>query len=107
MDSINKQRKSNKIFETIRNFETLFPEEFQKCDIHKCGHCKGTGLKNTHTIEHCSYCGGMGYRGFEKIDGEFVCRTCNGYGCVHCNNGIVDWVNHARGTDIVKGKYIK
>lgn len=107
MNSLSKQHRTNKIFMIIRDFERMFPEEFRKCDIHKCGHCKGTGLSSKHSLEHCTHCGGIGYRGFETINGDFVCRTCNGYGCNLCDDrGIVDWVAHARSSDTPKGKYI-
>lgn len=98
----------NKIFETIKNFETLFSEEFEKCGIKKCGHCGGTGLKENSQVIYCSFCGGIGYKGFKKLEGEFVCRSCNGYGCNRCNHeGIVDWIIHANGKDqIGKDKYI-
>ena len=100
--------KMNKIFKTIKNFEILFPEELEKCDIKKCAHCGGTGLKDTHHIIFCDFCGGIGYKGFKKIEGEFVCRTCNGYGCSRCNHkGTVDWITHANGRDTIGGrKYI-
>lgn len=102
--------RANRILTVIKDFENLFPDEFMKCDIKRCGHCGGTGLKNKHCLdEFCTLCGGIGYRGFEKIQGDFVCRTCNGSGCGKCNNlGIVDWVAHANGSDIMKKgeKYI-
>jgi len=105
---VEQQQRSNKIFKTIRDFETLFPDEFRKCDIKSCGHCGGTGLKNKNPMNFCEYCGGIGYKGFEKIVGEFVCRTCNGSGCQKCENkGLVDWITHANGSDTWKGeKYL-
>lgn len=100
--------RANKIFETIHNFERFFPDEFEKCEIKKCGHCNGTGIANRHSLECCMYCGGIGYKGFEKIEGEFVCRTCNGYGCSVCSNrGVVDWITHANGGDLIKSRMIK
>ena len=99
------QQKSNKIFNIIRNFEMMFYDEFQQCDIKRCGHCNGTGYKDKHQLDFCDICGGIGYRGFKKIEGEFVCRTCNGAGCIKCNNrGIVDWIAHANGRDTYKGE---
>jgi len=99
-DSGKKQMRSNKIFEAIKDFETLFPEEFEKCDIKQCGHCTA-GFIDHSMVKMCTNCGGMGYVGFTKIKGEFVCRACNGYGCGHCNqSGIVDWITHANGSDI-------
>ena len=103
MDS-NIQR-TNKIFNVIKSFENLFREEFEKCDIKKCGHCKGTGLRSPHDVsgDHCSICGGMGYKGFKKLAGQHVCRTCNGGGCHLCNfKGTVDWTTYATGRDIIK-----
>ncbi len=107
MDTIERQSRSNRIFTVIRNFETIFPDEFEKCGIKKCGHCEATGFSNKSAMFMCNWCGGMGYKGFEKIDGEFICRTCNGYGCDNCSEmGTVDWVKHANGRDIAKGKVI-
>ena len=40
---------ANKLHSIIKQFEHYFPEEFQKTDIHKCGHCNSTGLKNKQT----------------------------------------------------------
>jgi hypothetical protein len=67
-----------------------------------CGHCDGTGLGSKSDMQsHCSFCGGFGYKGFEKLNGEWLCRSCNGYGCAHCNRtGIVDWITYARGGDL-------
>lgn len=99
------QLRSNKIFETIRSFELMFHEEFEKCGIKRCGHCKSTGFSDSNMTSLCMNCGGMGYVGFKKINGHFVCRTCNGYGCMLCDNqGYVDWVTHANGRDIKKDK---
>lgn len=99
------QLRSNRIFKVIRDFETMFYDEFQKCGIKKCGHCNGKGF-DKHLTNMCLNCGGMGYTGFKRINGEFVCRSCNGYGCSMCNSrGIVDWVTHARGSDIMEEKY--
>jgi len=101
MDNIDKQTRANRIFKIIKDFENLFPDEFRKCGINKCGHCEGTGIGNKHSMSLCTYCGGMGYRGFEKIGDEFICRGCNAYGCPKCNQtGIVDWCSHARGNDL-------
>jgi hypothetical protein len=107
MDSIQQQNRSNRIFTIIKRFETVFPDEFEKCGIKQCGHCGNSGFSNIHQMTHCTRCGGMGYVGFEKLDGEFVCRSCNGFGCKSCEyKGTVDWVTHATGNDIIKGKYI-
>jgi len=96
------QHRANKIFKVIRDFETLFPDEFRKCGINSCGHCGGTGIADRHQLTVCVNCGGMGYKGFEKIEGDFVCRSCNGYACDICNHtGIVDWITHANGSDMI------
>ena len=108
MDNIQRQERSNRIFQVIKQFANMFPDEFEKCDIKPCGHCKGTGLGDRHSLSQCSYCGGMGYKGFKKIGNEFVCRSCNGHGCSMCSReGIVDWVTHARGSDLTNKRYIK
>ena len=61
------QCRANKIFQIIKNFETLFPDEFRRSGINKCGHCSGSGFEDKHQMTNCSYCGGMGYKGFERI----------------------------------------
>ncbi len=100
MDSVDQQIRANKIFQVIKDFSLYFPEEFEKCDIKLCGHC-GNGFTDKHLNDLCTRCGGIGYVGFVSIMGEFICRTCNGYGCDECDRyGIVDWIKHARGTDI-------
>jgi len=105
MDSVQLQTRSNKIFRIINDFANLFPDEFEKCDIKKCGHCNAVGFTDASLQNFCSNCGGMGYVGFEKLYGEFVCRGCNGYGCGKCEEkGVVDWVTHARCTDTPKHK---
>ena len=99
---------ANRIFKVIRDFENLFSEELEKCNINKCGHCGGSGLKDKHQLTYCTYCGGVGYVGFERIAGKFVCRACNGSGCKRCKyKGMVDWITHANGSDIMRGeKYL-
>ena len=95
------------IIKAIKKFESLFPEEFRKCDINRCGHCDGTGLEDKHQMIWCGWCWGVGYKGFKKIEGESICRTCNSYGCMKCEfKGTVDWIAYAIGSDISKGKYI-
>ncbi len=102
MDDLQLQIRANKIFQVIKDFEHLFPDEFKVCGIYRCGHCDGTGLGNKHDMTNqCSNCGGMGYVGFERIRGEFICRACNGYGCAVCHKaGTIDWISHARGNDL-------
>lgn len=90
-----------RIFKIIKDFEDLFPEEFEKTNIKKCGHCGGTGLKkSTGNYYYCSICGGLGYKGFSKIQGKYVCRSCHTNGCGKCNyKGYVDWVTYIVGGD--------
>jgi len=101
--------RTNEIYSVIKKFEHWFPEEFVKCDIKRCGHCNATGLKDKNTeAGYCAFCGGMGYKGFKKLENKFVCRTCNGGGCNLCNHeGTVDWIAYARGADIanIRGIY--
>lgn len=100
MNIVDLQNRSNKIFKVIKDFQYLFPDEFEKCGIVSCGHCNGTGLTKADLQTLCTNCGGMCYVGFKKLCGNFVCRTCNGYGCYKCNNkGTVDWITHANGRD--------
>lgn len=94
-------QRSNRIFQAIKDFEKLFPEEFEKTNIRKCGHCNGVGFSDSSLQQQCTNCGGMGYVGYKKLMGEFVCRACNGYGCTFCEKkGTVDWISHARGSDM-------
>jgi hypothetical protein len=95
--------RANKIYKTIKEFAELFPDEFNKCSIKSCGHCNNTGLYNKQPNIMCDNCGGMGFVGFKKLNGRYVCRSCNGYGCNMCEyNGTVDWVEHAKGSDIME-----
>jgi DnaJ-class molecular chaperone len=104
---IERDYRVNRVINIIKDFELLFPEEFRKCDINRCGHCKGTGVKDKHQMTFCDWCWGVGYKGFEKIEGESICRTCNGYGCKKCKyKGTVDWITYATGSDITREKYI-
>ena len=101
----NQLLKSNSIFQTIRKFHEMCPEEFSKTGINPCGHCGGTGVIDKHILNFCSNCGGVGYIGFKRLYGQYVCRSCNGSGCQKCNNnGVVDWITHARGGDLYKDK---
>lgn len=97
--------KSNSIFQTIRKFHEMCPEEFSKTNIRPCGHCGGNGIRDKHILDYCSNCGGIGYVGFKRLYGQHVCRSCNGSGCPKCDrNGVVDWITHANGRDLHKGK---
>jgi len=94
---------TNNLHIIIKKFQTMFQEEFEKTGISSCGHCNGTGLGSKHHIIFCTNCGGVGYKGFEKLKGQFVCRSCNGSGCRKCGMmGFVDWIDHARGNDLYK-----
>jgi len=94
----------------IKRFELLFPTEFRKTGIVKCGHCRGTGIKDFSRLEFCDYCGGIGYTGFDDKTRTYVCRRCNGSGCSFCNySGLVDWVTYLLKKDLDKyaqGPYI-
>jgi len=95
---------ANKLHTVVKNFERFFPEEFEKTDINRCGHCDSTGLKD-RSMSKCPYfcfnCGGTGYVGYEKIYKSYTCRMCNGSGCDICDyTGMVDWVTHANGRDV-------
>ena len=105
---VEQEIRSNKIFKIIRDFARMFPEEFIKCDIKECEHCVGTGYNSRTQLDFCDWCGGVGYKGFKSLEGQFICRTCNAVGCRRCENkGIVDWITHANGADIMRGeKYI-
>jgi RecJ-like exonuclease len=98
----------NKIFKIIKDFENLLPWEFKKTGVIRCEQCSGSGLYNLDLMQYCNFCGGIGYVGFKKIDGKHVCRTCSGSGCGKCGRtGLVDWVEHAEGKDIIGNeKYI-
>jgi len=95
---------ANKLHTIIKNFELYFPEELAKTDIHKCGHCNGTGLEDQSQATKeffCFNCGGTGYVGYEKIKKAYTCRMCNGSGCDMCEwIGMTDWITHAMGRDI-------
>ena len=106
--STDKNIRANRFFNIIKQFSIFFPDEFEKCDIKICGHCGGIGFKDkVNFSELCFNCGGIGYVGFKKIADQYVCRTCNGYGCILCNQtGVVDWISHANGRDITKNPRI-
>jgi len=82
---------------------------FLESKIKKCSSCNGTGLSTSlhsegHSWDGTSYCGdckGIGYTGLsggiQLDDLHYICSDCNGIGCSNCNQGIVDWVTHARG----------
>jgi hypothetical protein len=103
-DNIENINRINKIHQTIKSFSFMFPEEFEKCSIKKCGHCSGSGLKNKVDMDiFCSNCKGIGFIGFTKLYGEYICRSCNAAGCDICSKrGTVDWITHAMSSDLRK-----
>lgn len=88
-------------------------EYFKKTGIYKCPDCNGTGLAGLYqhesgdyswdTYSYCNSCHGVGFRnligGIQIDDTHFLCKNCEGVGCKYCENGIVDWVTHAMGSD--------
>ncbi len=101
MDKIQQTQKSNKILITIKNFELMFYEEFQKCGIKRCGYCRATGLiKPSDLNTFCTECYGIGYVGYTKIFDGYVCKKCHGCGCWECEErGWVDWITNAMGRE--------
>ena len=96
---------TNNLHGAIKTFEYYFPEEFEKTDIKKCGHCNSTGLTDKSQMRFCENCGGTGFVGYEKIQNSYTCRSCNGGGCQLCKYvGMIDWVKHATGEDVKEGK---
>lgn len=97
-------KNSNKLHSVLKDFEFYFPEEFEKTSVKRCGHCNATGIKDKQQLFFCDNCGGTGYVGYEKIQKNYTCRSCNGGGCAMCyNTGMVDWVTHATGEDVKTG----
>jgi hypothetical protein len=95
----------NKLHAIISNFCFYFPEEFEKTNIKMCTECGGSGLpcKPKQEITYwqpgtiCEKCGGFGYK-FNEVNGQYICKKCNGTGCNKCNHtGFVDWVTNAMG----------
>jgi DnaJ-class molecular chaperone len=86
------------------------PEYFAENRIFTCSKCHSTGL-NIYTLSDgrfcwdtttfCDKCNGIGYTGLAgsmQIDLlHYVCKSCDGIGCLRCNDGITDWVSHAMG----------
>lgn len=66
--------------------------------INFCEKCKGIGYVYLGNLD-VGNLGEPGYLNGDNIDGiNFVCRSCSGAGCRHCNNtGIVDWVTYMMG----------
>lgn len=96
----------DKIHTILTNFKFYFPDDFEKTSIKLCDKCEGSGLpcKPGKDITYwqpgtiCEKCGGFGYKFTEMLNGQYVCRKCNGVGCKHCNSsGFTDWIAHAMG----------
>lgn len=98
-DSITRQTIiSNRIHKVIKEFEHMFPDQFEKTDIKKCHKCTGGFKDITIGFEIdtniCEQCRGLGYYGFDKMYNEIVCRNCLGSGCRYCEDGlIIDWID--------------
>jgi hypothetical protein len=97
----------DKIHTILTNFAFYFPEEFEKTSIKVCEKCDGSGLPCKKLAERgaitfwqpgtiCDKCGGFGYK-FSEINGQYICKKCNGVGCSKCNYGFTDWISHAMG----------
>lgn len=101
-----KQMKSNRIHLVIKEFETMFPDQFEKTDIKKCDKCQG-GFKRIEAgyevkSNICEKCKGLGYYGFDTIYTEIVCMMCHGAGCQYCDNGLVtNWLDKVMRPDKV------
>jgi hypothetical protein len=89
---------SNKIHTVIKNFEHMFPDQFEKTEIKKCNKCIG-GFKDItigFELEDniCQQCRGLAYYGFDKMYDDIVCKNCLGTGCRYCDNGLItDWLD--------------
>jgi hypothetical protein len=90
--------RSDKIHSVIKNFENMFPDQFEKTDIKKCDKCQGglvhieIGYELKENI--CSNCRGLAYYGFDLIYTNIVCDYCCGSGCRFCDNGlVVNWLD--------------
>lgn len=97
--------------QTLYRFLKAQPENyFEETTIRPCKSCHGTGLGGIHgelndfswdTYSYCNKCHGVGYVGLAgtiQIDDiHYICKNCEGVGCIQCVNGITDWVTHAMG----------
>jgi len=109
--SINKINRANVFFIFLRKQSEEYLKE-QK--IFKCKKCGGLGLGNVRTIEiehlkssswdastYCDECEGIGYIGVREgiqIDLlHYMCGRCGGLGCLDCDEGVVDWIDHSMG----------
>lgn len=93
-----KLERSNKIHTVIKNFEHMFPDQFEKTDIQKCNECQGGFRDITIGFEVesnvCKNCRGLAYYGFDTMYTDIVCKNCNGVGCRFCDNGlIINWLD--------------
>ena len=93
-----KMTKSNKIHSIIKNFEHMFPDQFEKTDIKKCDKCQG-GFRDItvgYEVESniCKNCRGLGYYDFDMMYTDIVCKACYGVGCRYCDDGLIlDWMD--------------
>ena len=89
------REKANKIHTTIRFFKEMFPDQFEKTDIICCHRCDSVGFNGNDFQNNniCGICKGIGFLGYEKIEGKYACTICNGSGCSVCGHvGWLDWV---------------
>lgn len=110
-------RSTDELHKRFKLLEESDPDGLADKNIHRCGHCRGTGLKfftfssqtDPHTI--CPNCMGIGYLGFKQLDDDYsTCPDCNASGyqlqyenhvvdCKTCDgSGRLDWV-----TAVLKG----
>jgi DnaJ-class molecular chaperone len=99
---------TNTLHTKFKNMEKDNRPKMIELGIHPCGHCNGTGLKDTNPSLPCTYCFGVGYSGFKELDGESVCPDCNSTGrfitdfnyvgrCPTCDGtGQLSWVDAIR-----------
>ena len=97
-------RDTDRLHQTLKNFEEFMPDDFERLGISKCVHCDGTGLRGRDPHAACNECVGVGYRGFQTIKKQSICPDCNSTGkhleyennvteCKTCEGtGRLDWV---------------
>lgn len=96
----------DRLHSIAKNFETAFPDNFNKSGIIKCEVCGGVGILVMGNEEitfweqrtYCKPCKGIGYIGFQRVYENYLCE-CNGVGkCEKCNgSGLIDWITNAMG----------
>jgi DnaJ-class molecular chaperone len=96
-------RRANNLYSYLKRKTQI---ELNEMEIDICSECQGTGLSEYQKLEcgyywdsksYCEKCNGIGYIGLEKQFNYviFICRFCNGVGCLKCNNtGFTDWISH-------------